>query len=151
MLKRIEDLNFSCIKDDPVRPELDMAYRLMYGREVYALEENEKIKAVICVAYTKTVPKQIEDLTSFASGMDDNIAVFYTVWSYERGAGRDIVFKTKNRIEQEKQHVNRFVTLSPLTHMAVDFHTKNGAILISENDKSYNFEYLTGESNVVTI
>lgn len=144
MLKKITDIDFDKIKDDPVRPELDMKYRLMYGREVYAIEEDEKIKAVICVAYSKIVPKKLCHLNLFAR-KDGNIAVFYTVWSYEKGYGRNIVFAVRDEIKNKNLRINRFVTLSPKTQMAYDFHTKNGAVLISSNETSDNYEYITGD------
>ena len=43
-----------------------------------------------------------------------------------------------------KDGINRLVTMSPLTDMAKNFHTRNGAILLLENTDSYNFEYLLG-------
>jgi len=144
MLRKITNIDFDKIKDDPVRPELDMKYRLMYGREVYAIEEDEKIKAVICVAYSKIVPKKLCHLNLFARE-DGNIAVFYTVWSYEKGYGRNIVFAVRDEIKNKNLRINRFVTLSPKTQMAYDFHTKNGAVLISSNETSDNYEYITGD------
>ena len=144
MLRKITNIDFDKIKDDPVRPELDMKYRLMYGREVYAIEEDEKIKAVICVAYSKVVPKKLCHLNLFARE-DGNIAVFYTVWSYEKGYGRNIVFAVRDEIKNKNLRINRFVTLSPKTQMAYDFHTKNGAVLISSNETSDNYEYITGD------
>ena len=56
-----------------------------------------------------------------------SIAVFYTVWSYKPGAGRQIVNGVAGRIKTQRPWVKRFVTLSPLTEMAEKFHLKNGA------------------------
>ena len=38
-------------------------------------------------------------------------------------------------------HLNRLVTLSPLTEMATNFHERNGAKLIQINETTQNFEY----------
>jgi hypothetical protein len=68
-------------------------------------------------------------------------AVFYTVWSYDPGAGRDIVFAAANHIKHNHKDVVRYVTLSPLTIMAERFHTRNGAKLLAKHDTCQNFEY----------
>ena len=62
--------------------------------------------------------------------------IFYTVWSYEKGYGRNILNELLPLLQTE-----RFVTLSPKTEMAKRFHLRNGAKLISDNETSYNFEY----------
>ena len=40
------------IKDDPVRPHISLDWRTQKRREVYVLENNGSIDAVVCVAYT---------------------------------------------------------------------------------------------------
>ena len=42
---------------------------------------------------------------------------------------------------KKSNHLNRLVTLSPLTEMATKFHTKNGAKLLQVNENTQNFEY----------
>ena len=42
---------------------------------------------------------------------------------------------------KKSNHLNRLVTLSPLTNMATKFHKKNGAKLLQVNEKTQNFEY----------
>jgi hypothetical protein len=71
----------------------------------------------------------------------------YTVWSYSKGAGREIIFNLLEFVKQEhrelsKKYWPRIVTLSPKTDMAENFHLKNGAVLLSENDTTNNFEYI---------
>jgi len=73
--------------------------------------------------------------------IDAPIATFYTVWSYTKGAGTEIIFRVKEHIEKEKSYVNRFVTLSPCTEMATRFHLKNGAVLLNKYEDYQNFEY----------
>ena len=142
------------IKDDPVRPHLDADFRTSSHREVYALYEDKyaeqhfpdnDIKAVICVAYTYEVPKDEHELDLYSQqvcqdGQRGNIAVFYTVWSYSKGAGREIVNTVAKQLHDEKR-AERFITLSPLTDMAERFHLRNGAELLEKHNSCQNFEY----------
>ncbi len=84
-----------------------------------------------------------EDVPTCEKELDTpgDIAVFYTVWSYDRGAGRQIVF---DAIDWAKQNTDaeRFVTLSPKTEMAKKFHLGNGAIILQENTDTINYEYI---------
>jgi hypothetical protein len=131
-------LNF--IKDDPVRPHLPMVWRISNGREVYVLENEEgEIRAMICAAYTKEVPVDEGELDRF-SCEDGSIAVFYTVWSYAKGAGREIVLTLAKHIKETKI-IDRYVTLSPQTEMARKFHLANGATVLQVNSTSVNYEY----------
>ena len=131
-------LNF--IKDDPVRPHLPMVWRISNGREVYALEDEEgELRAMICVAYTNEVPKDEGELDRFSTP-DGSIAIFYTVWSYAKGAGRDMVLTVAKHIKENKP-VDRYVTLSPQTEMARKFHLANGATVLEVNSTSVNYEY----------
>lgn len=139
MIRNITDAEKNLINDDPVRPHLSYEFRTSKGREIFVLENNNTVDAVICVAYTTDVPASEDDLELFSSSTG-NIAVFYTVWSYTKGSGRDIVNQTASYIKYNKP-VNRFVTLSPLTEMARNFHLSNGAKLLAEHSTCQNFEY----------
>ena len=126
----------------PVRTHIN---KLEAGKQVYVLDD---LSAVICIAYTNEVPtneKQLEYYTQAAcqDGQHGSIAVAYTVWSSKKGAGRTIVNELAD-VMKAKDGINRLVTMSPLTEMAKNFHTRNGAILLLENTDSYNFEYLLG-------
>lgn len=133
--------------DDPVRPHLPLAWRTNAGREVYGLQNDDGvIEAVICVAYTNKVPLTEHELDYYSQvacqgGEHGDIAVFYTVWSYVKGAGRRMVLDTAQEIKQ-KRPVHRFVTLSPLTEMAEKFHIRNGATLLERGEECQNFEYV---------
>ena len=76
--------------------------------------------------------------------MKDNstVAVFYTVWSYGAGAGREIVFRAMEWTKENYPNVKRYVTLSPPTKMAEKFHLRNGAIKLQDNQDTVNFEYI---------
>ena len=134
MIRKISTIN---VKDDPIRPELDLWWRLIRGREVYGYFKGNKPLAIVCIAKMLYVPKTVYDLRdSVGSG---SIMVAYTLWSYEKGAGSKLVLKLKK--EAQNQHMKRLVTLSPLTEMARNFHLKNGAKELQTNKMSRNFEY----------
>lgn len=137
MLKII-DSEFDLFKDDPVRPHLSAKFRTTGNRKAFALMDDDgyNVRAVVCAAFTDSVATTEKELES-----DGDTAMFYTVWSYNKGAGREIIFDTVKWIKKEMPNVNRFVTLSPQTNMAYRFHTRNGAEIISVNDTSINYEY----------
>ena len=135
MLKKITDLEevTELIKDDPVRPNIDPQWRITPPREVYAIDNI----AGLCVAFTNSIP--ISEMDLVCRIHTGNIAVFYTVWSKEKGMGRKILFEVLDIMK--KRNYSKYITLSPKTEMAKRFHFSNGAILLQENHESYNFEY----------
>jgi hypothetical protein len=149
MLNSLSDSQLENIKDDPVRPHIDPQWRVSDGREVYSLTEDQYAEfdevlhegptAIICVSYCNEIPTSEEDLITY-NDPDGNIAVFYTVWSYVRGAGKTIVLDTASHINRTRPEIERFVTLSPKTEMARKFHLRNGAFALRENAKSINYE-----------
>ena len=138
------------IEEDPVRPELDNNFRTGYGRKIYGVEYLGEIHAVMCFAYTNKVPKSVDELeklstdaflqTAMRDQSGGQIAIAYTVWSKKKGGGKLIVKEVFKKIKKSN-HLNRLVTLSPLTYMATKFHTRNGAKLIQINENTQNFEY----------
>ena len=58
----------------------------------------------------------------------------------KRGGGKLIVKEVFKKIKRSN-HLDRLITLSPLTKMATNFHSKNGAKLLQVNDTTQNFEY----------
>jgi len=144
------ELNECSTNEDPVRPELDNVFRRSYGRKIYGVKYKNEIHAVMCFAYTNLIPKSVEELDKFShdaflqsAQRDQNvgkIAVAYTVWSKKRGGGKLIVREVFKKIKKSN-HLNRLVTLSPLTEMATKFHTHNGAKLLQINETTQNFEY----------
>ena len=137
-------------EEDPVRPELDNIFRRSYGRKIYGVKHMGEIHAVMCFAYTNKIPKSVEELDKFShdaflqsAQRDQNvgqIAIAYTVWSKKKGGGKLIVKEVFKKIKKSN-HLNRLVTLSPLTEMATKFHLRNGAKLIQVNETTQNFEY----------
>ena len=137
-------------EEDPVRPELDNEFRTGFGRKIYGVEYQGEIHAVMCFAYTNEIPKSVDELEKLStdaflqSAMRDQkggqIAIAYTVWSKKKGGGKLIVKEVFKKIKKSN-HLNRLVTLSPLTEMAKNFHERNGAKLVQINETTQNFEY----------
>ena len=138
------------ISKDPVRPELDNIFRTSYGRKIFGVKYKGEIHAVMCFAFTNKIPKTVKELDLMSkdaflesANRDQQIgkiAIAYTVWSTKKGGGKLIV-KEVFKMIKKSNHLNRLVTLSPLTQMARDFHLRNGAIEIQVNDETQNFEY----------
>ena len=139
------------VTEDPVRPELDLAFRQAYGRKIYGLKDEQgDIAAIMCFAFTHEVPKTVEEMDIMSkdaamqaihrAGVQGDIAIAYTVWAKKKGGGKAIVNEVYKMIKKSN-HLNRLVTLSPLTDMARRFHIKNGAKELQVNDTTQNFEY----------
>lgn len=131
------DFYTGLFKDDPVRTHIPHSFRISENRKSFVLlAEDGTPRAVICTAFTDDVARTEQDLTKAG-----NCAMFYTVWSYDKGAGREIVFAVVDWIKENMPAVERFVTLSPPTEMARRFHLSNGAIELQHNGDTVNFEY----------
>jgi len=139
------------ISEDPVRPELDNTFRTNYGRKIFGVKFKDEIHAVMCFAFTDEIPKSVEELDLFSQDAFlknvqrdpdkvGRIAIAYTVWSKKKGGGKLIV-KEVYKMIKKSNHLNRLVTLSPLTDMARKFHLRNGAVELQVNETTQNFEY----------
>lgn len=144
MLTFIKDIGnylLEFIKDDPVRPEIPTDFRVSDGRMVAALVDEEKQPtAMVCVSFHDFVPQDVNDLNTTA--VVPTTAVFYTIWSYKAGKGKELLIQAVREIQKSHPSVTRFVTLSPKTDVARRFHLRNGAIVFRENIDTTNYEYL---------
>jgi len=138
------------VKEDPVRPELDIVFRRSYGRKIFGVKYKKEIFAIMCFGFTEQVPITVKELDLMtrdaylkSAQRDQNIgkiAIAYTVWSKKRGGGKLIV-KEVFKMIKKSNHLNRLITLSPLTEMARKFHLNNGATELQVNAETQNFEY----------
>ena len=139
------------INEDPIRPDLDIKFRTSYGRKIFGVKYKKEICAIMCFGFTNQIPKTINEfdlmtrdahLQSASCRSKDigKIAIAYTVWSKKKGGGKLIVKEVFKKIKKSN-HLNRLVTLSPLTEMARNFHLRNGAKELQVNEESQNFEY----------
>lgn len=134
------DIN-SWFNKDPVRPELDPAFRASNGRYVFALKSNEDglFKAFCCFARCSKIPHSIKELAEFT---DDNSSyvVPYTIWSYDKGCGRRLLYALLD-MAREDNSIEGFVTLSPNKDAAKKFHLSNGAKLYYSGKDFVNYKY----------
>ena len=115
------ELNSCDVAEDPIRPELDVDFRTI--KEFDLMTKDAHLQS--------------------ASWRNENIgkiAIAYTVWSKKKGGGKLIVKEVFKKIKKSN-HLNRLITLSPLTDMARNFHLRNGAKELQVNAESQNFEY----------
>lgn len=143
MLHIINDLQdnlLKLIKDDPVRPEIPVEDRVNSNSKIFVLKNDQgEPLAVTCVKFLADIPASVDELANTV--VNTNTAVFYTIWSYAAGAGRQLIEEAQKRIKEEKPEVTTYVTLSPKTEMARRFHHKNGAETYRENETSVNYLY----------
>ncbi len=137
-------------EEDPVRPELNNDFRTSYGRKIFGVKYKNEICAIMCFGFTNEIPKTVEELDLMTKDAHlqsirrdqkvGKIAIAYTVWSKKKGGGKLIVKEVFKKIKKTN-HLNRLVTLSPLTDMARNFHLRNGAFELQVNQETQNFEY----------
>ena len=145
------ELPYIDVTEDPVRPELSLEFRQAHGRKIYGIrDEDGDIAAVMCFAFTHGIPKSVEEMDAMSrdaamqavhrAGVQGSIAIAYTVWAKKKGGGKHMVNEVYKMIK-ESHHIDRLITLSPLTDMARKFHLKNGAKEVQVNLTTQNFEY----------
>ena len=140
VINQVDDPLIEYIKDDPVRPEIPVAWRVSDNKKIFTIvDEQHKPQAIVCVAFCETIPTRVEDL--FVESKLPTNAIFYTIWSYNAGAGRSLIQQAQKYIRETFENVTRFVTLSPPTEMARKFHLRNGAVVLKENETTVNYEY----------
>ena len=141
IIHRLDDPLCVLIRDDPVRPEIPLEFRVTENSEIIVLQDDySKPTALVCVLYRDTVPRSCEELLVFDS-LDPTVAVFYTIWSYVPGAGRKLIVAARKDIEVRRPSIVKYVTLSPPTDMARVFHLRNGASILNVNVDSVNYGY----------
>jgi len=160
-----EETYLKYIEDDPVRPDLfsDDFIRFRGNFRVYAdvdkAGDEFTVNAIICVAICPFVPQTEEQLRIYAAGdmgeslealeemldEDDTRAGIvlcpYSLWSYNRGAGRRLVNELLESVHLLHPEVDHVITMSPPTKMAMRFHIGNGAALLLPNETTVNYEY----------
>ena len=131
----------SIIQDDPVRPEIPIEFRVSDTANIFVLlDDYSKPMAAVCVAYKDSVPATVLELAE-PNSLTATVAVFYTIWSYRSGAGRELIQAVQQWLHSNNPLLNKFVTLSPPTDMARVFHLRNGANVLSVNQDTVNYIY----------
>ena len=140
-IKSLDDPLIEHIKNDPVRPHIPITQRVNDRAEILVLKEAEQVLAVTCMAWTDAIPEDEADLEP--NPVNPNTAVFYTIWSYEPGAGAQLLQQAAAWLKGTFPQLDNIVTLSPQTKMAERFHLKNGATIARTNKNSVNYRYYT--------
>lgn len=140
IIQNTNDLLIEKIKEDPIRPHIPVNTRIGSNKNIFVLLDNLAVNAITCVSYNSLVPKTEQELFTEDTA---SIAIFYTIWSYVPGAGRQLILDSVNYIKTNNPNIKRYVTLSPKTDMAKRFHLKNGAVILRENLNTVNYEYLS--------
>jgi len=135
----ITDEIVNLLKDDPVRPEIPADQRVNSNSRIYMLKDGDQTRAITCVKFLDAIPAAVDDLVELVGSA--KTAVFYTIWSYASGAGRELIVRAQESIKQEFPDIDTYVTLSPKTEMARRFHLKNGAGVYRENSDTVNYIY----------
>ena len=95
---------------------------------------------MLCTLH-KGIPDSVSDMTDRSTAKDADTAIFYTIWSYSKGSGRQLILDASEWITNNKPEIKNLVTLSPVTEMAERFHLRNGAIKWRINNDSVNYAY----------
>ena len=143
MLQKIDKIDNwieAIVADDPVRKEIPIEARIHECANIFALWTDKSLGAVTCVYYCKDIPSNEYEMQGLGSE-EPTTAVFYTIWSYEKGCGRDLIVQAGESITKEIPTIKNIVTLSPKTEMARKFHIRNGAWKFRENKDSINYAY----------
>ena len=118
-INSLADPLIQLLADDPVRPEIPWEFRVGTNSEIFVLRDDNTHE-----------PRAEADT-----------AVFYTIWSYSPGAARRLITQTVQQIRRQRELITEFVTLSPPTDMARQFHIRNGAQEWRVNSDSINYLY----------
>lgn len=139
IIRSEQDPLIELVKDDPVRPSIPRAARVHDHAEIIIAKDiDDTPGAIVCVAYLDQVPTTEGELGK----VGDNVAAFYTIWSYKKGFARELIMAARDYIQATRPTISTFITLSPKTEMARKFHLNNGAIVFQENQETVNYQYL---------
>ena len=154
------------IKDDPVRPDLFEDDTLRFGDNFHVFADADDgdtgeviVNAMLCAVISPFVLRQEADLRELATesgtlndfeealvsitGREGLASVFtpYSLWSYKKGAGKKLINALLDVVPVKFPEVTHIITMSPPTKMAMNFHIGNGAMLLSPNVETINYEY----------
>ena len=90
------ELDTCNVSEDPVRPELDIAFRTKYGRKIFGVKYQKEICAIMCFGFSNDIPKTVKELelmpkdaylqSAHRGQQVGKIAIAYTVWSKKKEA-----------------------------------------------------------------
>jgi hypothetical protein len=155
------------IKDDPVRPNLFDADEARFHGPFRVFAEvddaSEEVQAVVCVVLSAFIVTEEDDLLMLANGefsmetedgvdvthAEPTVACPYSIWSYKKGAGRQLISSLIEFVSVAYPTLDSVVTMSPKSDSALKFHTNNGAEMFSVNEDTINYLYEITEEVVL--
>ena len=163
------------IKDDPIHPDLfeDDTLRFEDNFHVFADADVDGdtgeviVNAMLCAVISPFVLRQEADLRELATesgtlndfeealvsitGREGLASVLtpYSLWSYRKGAGKKLVNTLLDVVPVKFPEVTHIITMSPPTKIAMDFHIGNGAVLLSPNVETINYEYKIEDVDII--
>jgi hypothetical protein len=142
IISKVDDMYVSLLDDDPVRPWISREFRChMPDNCVFVLlSGSREPRAVLCCSFKSFVPSNVDELLKFEYSRGSN-AIFYSVWSYSRGGGREIIPLASAWIRENLSHVSGFYTFSPCSDRVREFHYSLGAKTHRKNSDSINYIY----------
>ena len=163
------------MKDDPVRPDLFEDDTLRFGDNFHVFADADVdgdtgeviVNAMLCAVISPFVLRQEADLRELATesgtlndfeealvsitGREGLASVFtpYSLWSYKKGAGKKLMDALLDVVPVKFPEVTHIITMSPPTKIAMEFHISNGAMLLSPNVETINYEYKIEDADAV--
>ena len=159
--------HLSLIDDDPVRPALFEHNEARFHGPFRVFAEvddaSEEVQAVVCVVLSAFIVTEEDDLLMLANGdffmetedgvdvthAEPTVACPYSIWSYKKGAGRQLISSLIEFVSVAYPAVGSVVTMSPKSDGALKFHTNNGAEMLSVNEDTINYLYEIEEDVVL--
>ena len=119
------------VYQDPVHAITDkrnLDRRCRYDRNIFFLIENDVPVAVLCVAYTKGLPNNINEILDLESpvSLSADHAIFYSVFrtdapSETQNAGAKLIREAAQWIKSNMPQISNYVTMSPIPNLSAHF------------------------------
>lgn len=119
------------VYQDPVHAITDkrnLDRRCRYDRNIFFLMENDVPVAVLCVAYTKGLPNNIDEILDLESpvSLAADHAIFYSVFRTDapctvHNAGAKLIREAAQWIKSNMPQISNYVTMSPIPNLSAHF------------------------------
>lgn len=119
------------VYQDPVHAITDkrnLDRRCRYDRNIFFLMENNVPVAVLCVAYTKGLPNNIDEILDLESPvtLSADHAIFYSVFRTDapcetQNAGAKLIREAAQWIKSNMPQISNYVTMSPIPNLSAHF------------------------------
>ncbi len=136
MLAHLRSNNFSThylrfVDQDPVHSfteKRNLERRCRFDRNIFFWIENDVPVAVLCVAFTKGLTDNIDDIldTNSPVSLEADHAIFYSVFKTDQESGTNnvgakLIREAAQWIRANMPHIRNFVTMSPIPNLSAHF------------------------------